>query len=177
MPSSNFFHNEKPLFHSTKSTLEGITLFLDFNKKDILQGLYYVSENETSWMESLEVYAKELEGKSFEELQSNYQGFTPKELSFFDLPHFLLKEALEEYRGKAPALHHIKKESEEELICRCFGIYREEILDFLKENPDLKNSDITNATKAGAGCASCLDDFQELIAEARSRKAKELLDK
>lgn len=176
MPTSKAYNNESPLFHSSKAEHAGVTLFLDFNKKDILQGLYYTLQEDSPWKESLSKLAVGLEGKAFSELHASAGSNLSEGEHFFDLPLFLLKEALDSYRGKAPALHELKNEDANDLICRCFGIYKNELLSVLDENPDFKDKDLTNATKAGAGCTTCLSDFQELIAEGKARQAKKLLE-
>ena len=173
MPSSSFYNNEKPLFHSSIASHSGLSLYLDFNKKDILQGLYYLSTEVGPWLEQLSVMAKELEGKSFEELHSS-RGVSAVD-SFFDLPHFLLNEALCLYRGKVPSLYKLKGQPESELICRCFGIYQEELFEVLDEHPEYDKRELTNVTKAGAGCTTCLSDFPEVLAEAKARQAMKLL--
>lgn len=167
------FNQEKPLFHSAMASHDGYSLYLDFDKRDRLKGLFY--EGEGKLLNSFESLAKASEGKNFQELQSlQIELSEPK--SFFNIPLYLLKRALDSYRGKAPALFKLKNEPEEELICRCFGIYKEELLDSLEENPEFGKKELTNATKAGAGCTSCLVNFQEVFAEFKSRQARKLLD-
>lgn len=174
MPISSLYNNEAPLFHSSSAEHLDIKLFLDFNKKDVLQGLYYTIPKDCGWGPQLSELAKACEKKSFSELQLE---ITPTcKNSFFDLPNFLLKEALEIYRGKVPALNELKKSLDDELICRCFGIYKNELLEVLDGNPEYQEKDLTNATRAGAGCSTCLSDFQELFSEARVRQAKKLLE-
>lgn len=177
MPTSKFHNNEKPLFHSAKASHQELTLFLDFNKKDKLQGLYYTSEGGSAWFTELSALSKEVEGKTFSELQkeklTSYQ--LPAEV-LFDLPRFLLKSALEIYRGKSPALYKLKSQPEEDLICRCFGIYKGELLELLEQFPEYSSKELSNATKAGAGCSSCLSDFPVILGEAKARQAKRLLN-
>ncbi len=175
MPTSKYYNNESPLFHSSSAEHSSIKIYLDFNKKDVLQGLYYTMPDNCHWAEELSKLAKSCESKTFSELQKNLGESDSKAKTFFDVPNFLLKEALEVYRGKVPALNELKKTINDELVCRCFGIYKEELLEVLGENPEYKEKDLTNATKAGAGCSTCLVDFQEVFSEARVRQAKKLL--
>lgn len=174
MPASKYYNNEKPLFHSSMASHGSLNLYLDFNKKDLLQGLYFTSESDSPWLTQLETMAKELEGKNFLELQTLKE--IPPVEGFFDLPHYLLHEALSTYRGKAPALYELKNQPENDLICRCFGIYKEELLEVLDTHPEYSRQELTNATKAGAGCTTCLSNFSEVLAEAKSRQAQKLLN-
>ncbi len=167
------FNQEKPLFHSAMASHNGFKLYLDFDKRDRLKGLFY--EGQGALLESFEALAKASEGTNFQELQSLKfdLGTSP---GFFNLPLYLLKKSLETYRGKVPALYELKNEPESELLCRCFGIYKEELLETLDKNPEFGNKELTNATKAGAGCTSCLVNFQEVFAEFKSRQARALLE-
>lgn len=165
---------EKPLFHSSEASYNDYSLYLDFSKKEVLQGLYFTCDGENNWKESFQELVVAIEGKTYHEIiHMNFR--SRKAESFFDLPLFLLKEALDNYRGKAPEHCLLKNQKSEELICRCFGVYREEILEFLDSEPEANASQISNATKAGAGCSTCLEDFSELMAEAKSRQAQKLL--
>lgn len=166
------FNQEKPLFHSAMATHDGYSLYLDFDKKDKLKGLYY--EGDGTLLSFFESLAKASEGKNFQEL-SNLDLELEQPKAFFNLPLYLLKRALDSYRGKAPALYKLKSEPEEELLCRCFGIYKEELLETLDKNPEFGKKELTNATMAGAGCTSCLVNFQEVFAEFKSRQAQKLL--
>lgn len=167
------FNQEKPLFHSAMASHDGFSLYLDFDKRDRLKGLFY--EGEGALLESFESLAKAAVGKNFEELQKLKLDLIPSKL-FFNLPLYLLKRSLDTYRGKPPALFELKNEPESELLCRCFGIYKNELLEKLDENPEFGKKELTNATKAGAGCTSCLVNFQEVFADFKSRQARKLLE-
>lgn len=167
------FNQEKPLFHSAMASHGGFKLYLDFDKKDRLKGLFYEGEGEL--LESFEHLAKAAEGKNFEELQGQKLDLAPAK-GFFNLPLYLLKRSLDSYRGLVPALYELKNEPEEGLLCRCFGIYKEELLEKLEENPEFGKKELSNSTKAGAGCTSCLVNFQEIFAEFKSRQARKLLE-
>jgi len=75
-----------------------------------------------------------------------------------------LEQAIKNMRGEAPS--KMEHSHEGELICECFGVFDEEILQAIKEN-DLKTvEDVTNFTKAGGGCGKCIPDLERLLAEA-----------
>lgn len=80
-----------------------------------------------------------------------------------------LEQAIKNYRGEAGT--KAEHSHEGELICECFGVFDEEILQAIKEN-DLKTvEDITNFTKAGGGCGKCIPDLENLLEQARGEKA------
>jgi len=75
-----------------------------------------------------------------------------------------LEAAIKTWRGeKVASLEH----SEGEIVCECFGVTDQQILEAVREN-DLKTiEDVTYYTKAGGGCAKCHEKIAELIAQAR----------
>lgn len=59
-------------------------------------------------------------------------------------------------------------------ICLCFSIPAEEVQDFIKENPTLKNEEIINKLKIGYSCNSCMQDINETL--NKIREGKPLID-
>ena len=59
-----------------------------------------------------------------------------------------------------------KHELEGEVICNCFGVTDIEIKRVIKENSLKSVEDITNYTKAGGACGTCLPDLEKILAEA-----------
>lgn len=49
------------------------------------------------------------------------------------------------------------------LICRCFGITKEQINRLLEENPEINLKELNLTSKAGTGCGSCMDDLKVLM--------------
>ncbi len=79
-----------------------------------------------------------------------------------------LEAAIKSWRGEAVASH---EHSEGEVVCECFGVTDQQILEAVREN-DLKTvEDVTYYTKAGGGCAKCHEKIAELIAQARGQAA------
>jgi NifU-like protein len=79
-----------------------------------------------------------------------------------------LEAAIKNWRGeKVDSVEH----SEGEIVCECFGVTDQQILEAVREN-DLKTvEDVTYYTKAGGGCAKCHEKIAELIAQARGEAA------
>lgn len=85
-----------------------------------------------------------------------------------------LEAAIANYRGVEIEVKH---EIEGEVICNCFGVTDVEIKRVIKEN-DLKSvEDITNFTKAGGACGTCLPELDKILAsvtgEAKAAVAPE----
>lgn len=79
-----------------------------------------------------------------------------------------LEAAIKSWRGEKVAS---QEHSEGEVVCECFGVTDQQILEAVREN-DLKTvEDVTYYTKAGGGCAKCHEKIAELIAQARGQAA------
>ena len=49
------------------------------------------------------------------------------------------------------------------LICRCFGVSRQVIEQFISENPDLSLKEVNSSLSVGTGCGSCMADLKNCI--------------
>lgn len=59
----------------------------------------------------------------------------------------------------------------EEIVCTCFGVSREEIERVAKENSLHTVDEVTNFCKAGGGCGMCRDRIQEILDEVNHAAA------
>ena len=71
-----------------------------------------------------------------------------------------LEAAVANYRGEKPP-----EVDEGEIICQCFGITDKKIKHVIKENNLHTAEDVTNFTKAGGGCGSCVPDIEKILKE------------
>ncbi|MBC8413411.1 MAG: Fe-S cluster assembly protein NifU [Nitrospira sp.] len=77
-----------------------------------------------------------------------------------------LEAAIADYRGET------KAESDEgTIICQCYGLTDTKLRHVIKENSLRTAEDVTNFTKAGGGCGTCLPDIEKLLTEIWSGKA------
>ncbi len=120
-----------------------------------------------------------IKGKTIEEAEkitnqgiADYLGGLPEEKMHCSV---MGKEALEaaiaHYRGET------KREDPEDVVCKCFGISGEEIMEVAKLNGLKTVEQVTHYTKAGGGCSTCHPEIQEIlreIAEEAEREQKAL---
>ena len=59
-----------------------------------------------------------------------------------------------------PAHHEKLGFKKENLICRCFGVYVEQLEELVREKPNSDLKDVTNELNAGGGCATCRNDIK-----------------
>ncbi|RJQ48613.1 MAG: Fe-S cluster assembly protein NifU [Nitrospiraceae bacterium] len=79
-----------------------------------------------------------------------------------------LEAAVANYRGEKPP------EAEEgEIICQCYGVTDQKIRRVIQENNLHTVEDITNFTKAGGGCGSCIPDIENLLKNVWAEKTVE----
>lgn len=68
-----------------------------------------------------------------------------------------LEAAIADYRGEK------KPEVEEKIICKCFEVSEEKIRRVAIENHLTTVEEITNYTKAGGGCGTCIPDIEAIL--------------
>ncbi|HDH53208.1 MAG TPA: Fe-S cluster assembly protein NifU [Nitrospirae bacterium] len=76
-----------------------------------------------------------------------------------------LEAAVADYRGEKP--HEVE---EGEIVCQCFGVTDRKIKRVIKENNLHAVEDVTNFTKAGGGCGSCLPEIEKILKEVWAGK-------
>jgi NifU-like protein len=80
-----------------------------------------------------------------------------------------LDKALANWRGVDLAEH---EELEGEIVCQCFGVTDKLIRKVVRENHLKTVEDITNYTKAGGGCGSCLHKLEDILDEELAAMAE-----
>ncbi len=94
-------------------------------------------------------------------------GLPPQKMHCSVMGWEALDVALKNYEGKGKGVEHVEKEDEGRIVCHCFGVPEGLIKKAIVEN-DLKSvEEITNYTKAGGGCGSCIMDLEEILKETR----------
>lgn len=179
-------NNEKPYLFSTSVSYEESSennskanLYIDVNKKNKIENLHYTLEGFEKWKGYFSVLSQVVQDKtlaeareiSWNDLSSSLEEeLVLEETPFFPLPMILLNRAIDKLKGEK---YFIDLMSQEEggILCRCFGISTGRVLDVLRTNPYSKVKDITDETMASAGCTSCLEDLEELIAEFHENEA------
>lgn len=96
-----------------------------------------------------------------------YLGGLPKEKMHCSVMGMeALEAAIADYKGeKKPAA------AGEKIICKCFEVSEEKIRRVAIENRLTTVEDITNYTKAGGGCGSCIPDIEAILKDICSIKA------
>ena len=76
-----------------------------------------------------------------------------------------LEAAVANYRGEKPA-----EVEEGTIVCQCYGISDEKLRRVIKENSLHTVDDVTNFTKAGGGCGTCIPDIETILNDIWAEK-------
>lgn len=90
-------------------------------------------------------------------------GLPPEKMHCSVMGREALEAAVADYRGEQVTAE--EDEDEGRLICHCFGVTEGKIRKVVEENGLRTIEDVTNFTKAGGGCGSCLDDIEQILEE------------
>lgn len=156
---------------SVKVTLKssGHTLYLKFDSKDNLLKASYEGQPDP-WMSalcsiSINHNLSQLSHFSFKDFDSafaddqSYWDFkVEKSEQFFFSALELLKAGLDTYRGR----EYLYKEPES-LICRCYGVRENDVLNYVRTTNDPTPEGLATATKAGMGCRSCVSQLTKWL--------------
>lgn len=145
--------------------VEWIVEILDIDSQDRLVDFRFKGTQFSQYAPYLSVMAQILPGKTIEEILSLgteiFHRFNEGEPLVF-APLLVLQKSLEDYLGLPPPFCEQKGQKDSDLVCRCFGVYGDEIQSLLKQNPEFQLKDITKILKAGGGCTSCRPQIQQI---------------
>lgn len=80
-----------------------------------------------------------------------------------------LEAAIADYRGLKVV--HEEEDPDTAIVCHCFGVSNKKIEKAIVENGLRTLEDITNYTKAGGGCGSCIDEIEQILEETLAKQA------
>ena len=101
---------------------------------------------------------------------ADYLGGLPKEKMHCSvMGREALEAAIANYRGERKPL-----EEKERLVCQCFEVTEDKIRRVAIENHLTTVEEITNYTKAGGGCGSCIPQIEEILKDIWAIKVPEV---
>jgi NifU-like protein len=100
---------------------------------------------------------------SNQDIAAKLGGLPPEKMHCSVMGREALEAAVADYRGVQVAPD--ADEDEGKLICHCFGVTEGKIRKVVEENGLRTVEDVTNYTKAGGGCGSCLDEIEQILEE------------
>ncbi len=160
----DYYHNHIPDFSRYQESFHwdhlDFNLYLDTGKKDQVIGFYYVvkgrelKETEKEWLlGGLGKLAKELEGRVYTEIP-----FFKSDR--FPLPWVFYHKLVSTIQSKNHSWSEMKGRNPDHLICRCFGVYKEDIHELIGSGVEVTGlRDLGDHLQAGIGCGTCRDDL------------------
>jgi NifU-like protein len=82
-----------------------------------------------------------------------------------------LEAAINDYRGVKVVAEPERDEGR--IVCNCFGVAEGKIRRVIREDHLHTIEDVTNYTKAGGGCGSCIAQIEEILEDELGKKAAE----
>ena len=80
-----------------------------------------------------------------------------------------MEAAIADYKGEK--IDHVD-EDEGKLVCKCFGITEGKIRSVALENNLRTVEDVTNYTKAGGACGTCIPEIEDILTDLWKNEAK-----
>ncbi len=146
---------------------DALKLFLKINDKGIIEKASFQTFGCASAIASSSALTEIIIGKTVDEASkvtnkdiAEYLGGLPKEKMHCSvMGEEALVAAIRNYKGLPPLEH----DEEGKLICKCFGITDNQIIKAIRENGLQTIEEVTNFTKAGGACGTCLDTIGQIL--------------
>ncbi len=176
-------HHSKAAYHCGKPSSYKIEIqgdgqsgrfYFDFDEERVL-GFWYdgVDANWVAYYSSIARYAEGLGLKDLlsMDLRSLFRSLTIKAPSenFILFIKLLFRQALYRYQGVVETPYLFAKACSHELLCRCLGVYRHQVVEFLLANPSSTLTALRKETKASITCTTCSDDLELLFQQTKDQ--------
>ncbi len=146
---------------------DALKLFLKINEKGVIEKASFQTFGCASAIASSSALTEIIKGMTIEEASkitnkdiAAYLGGLPKEKMHCSvMGEEALEAAIRNYKGLAPLTH----EEEGKLICKCFGVTDNQIIKAIRENNLQTVEEVTNFTKAGGACGTCIDAIAQIL--------------
>lgn len=104
-------------------------------------------------------------------------GLPPEKMHCSVMGHEALEDALKNYFNEEITLNDLNAETENKIVCTCFNVTEQQIIEAIKVNNLKTVEDVTNYTKAGGACGRCKGTIQQIINDYLNNEAKEKAEK
>ena len=157
---------------------DAMKLYIKVDDDGIIQDVKFETFGCGSAIASASALTELVKGKTVDEamkLTNNdiveYLGGIPKEKMHCSvMGREALEAAINNYKGIEAEGPHV---DEGKIVCKCFGVTDEKIKRVALENNLRTVEEVTNYTKAGGGCGSCILEIEDLLEEIWAGKEEE----
>ena len=143
-------------------------VYVDINHKDTVNDFGFKLPGRSPWRPYFESFRQAVVGKSLGDLEEIgeyfYDGLDTESPPLFLLPYEMFLMAINQFTDSGNAHDLLSGQPYQELVCRCFGVYRQQLLQLQADNPEVDLVEVNNQLRAGAGCGRCVEDIEEILA-------------
>jgi NifU-like protein len=147
---------------------DALKLYLKIDDNNIIRDAKFETFGCGSAIASSSALTEMIIGKSVEEASkitnkdiADYLGGLPEEKMHCSvMGNEALEKAIANWRGEKITDH---VDTEGEIICHCFGVTENLIRNVIRQNNLKTVEDVTNYTKAGGACGSCIPKIEDIL--------------
>jgi len=157
---------------------DAMKLFIKVDDKGIIKDAKFKTFGCGSAIASASALTELIKGKTVDEAMkltnddiAEYLDGIPKEKMHCSvMGREALEAAINNYKGLVMAG---EQKDEGKIVCKCFGVTDEKIKRVALENNLHTVEEVTNYTKAGGGCGSCIPQIEDILNEIWAGREKE----
>lgn len=153
----------QPDFYKYKSHFElasgeRLSFYLDLSKKDTVLALHFEWNGKSAISSQINRFCSQMKGKVFDDYPCDVGE------DEFILTPIIYRQFIQEIRGISPVYNDLKGRPGKSLVCRCFGVYEEDIHELVGTGATIKSlRDLGDHLQAGIGCGTCHQDLKEIL--------------
>jgi len=150
---------------------DALKLYLKVDDKNVITDAKFETFGCGSAIASSSALTEMIKGKTIEDAEkitnrdiADYLGGLPEEKMHCSvMGREALEKAIAEFRGEVEIQGY--NDHDGEIICKCFGVEDTLIRKTIRENSLKTVEDVTNYTKAGGACGSCIHKIEDILNE------------
>ncbi len=149
---------------------DAMKLFIKVNDKGVIEDAKFKTFGCGSAIASASALTELIKGKTVDEalkitnddIAEYLEGIPREKMHCSVMGREALEAAVNDYKGIKTEGPHM---DEGKIVCKCFGVTDEKIKRIALENNLHTVEEVTNYTKAGGGCGSCIPDIEDILKE------------